>query len=101
MGGTAMLDADTQVEVALRLRRIGGQVRGLERMVGEPRLCVDLLTQISAVQAALKGVGEEILRYHVQRCVPGSFEGRLRRNQRARLEELEQIFSQYCKAPRT
>ena len=101
MEGTPMLDADPQEEAALRLRRIGGQVRGLERMVGEPRLCVDLLTQISAVQAALKGVGEEILRYHVQHCVPGSFARRLRRSERARLEELEQIFSQCCKAPRT
>ncbi len=100
MGGTAMLDSDTREQVALRLRRIGGQVRGLERMVAEPRLCVDLLNQISAVQAALKSVGEEILRFHVQRCVPGSFARRLRRNERARLEELEKIFSQYCKAPR-
>jgi DNA-binding FrmR family transcriptional regulator len=95
-----MLDSDAQEQVALRLRRIGGQVRGLERMVGDSRLCVDLLTQISAVQAALKGVGEEILRHHVQHCVPASFSRRLRRSERARLDELEKIFAQYCKEPR-
>jgi hypothetical protein len=49
VGGNPMLDSDAQEQVALRLRRIAGQMRGLERMVGESRLCVDFLTQISAV----------------------------------------------------
>jgi len=96
-----MLKADTQERLTLRLRRIEGQVRGLERMVAEPRLCVELLTQIAAVQSALKSVGDEILHYHVQRCVPESFSRRLRNSERARLEELEKVFVQYCKEPRT
>jgi DNA-binding FrmR family transcriptional regulator len=96
-----MLKADDQKRLNLRLRRIEGQVRGLERMVAEPRLCVDLLVQIAAVQAALKSVGDEILHYHVQRCVPDSFSRRLRNSERARLEELEKVFVQYCREPRT
>jgi DNA-binding FrmR family transcriptional regulator len=96
-----MLKADDQKRLNLRLRRIEGQVRGLERMVAEPRLCVDLLVQIAAVQAALKSVGDEILHYHVQRCVPESFSRRLRNSERARLEELEKVFVQYCREPRT
>ena len=96
-----MLDAEAQKRMALRLRRIEGQVRGIDRMVAEPRLCVDLLTQIAAVQSALKSVGDEILHYHVQRCVPESFNRRLRNSERARLEELERVFVQYCKEPRT
>ena len=96
-----MLDAEAQKRMALRLRRIEGQVRGIDRMVAEPRLCVDLLTQIAAVQSALKSVGDEILHYHVQRCVPESFSGRLRNSERARLEELERVFVQYCREPRT
>jgi DNA-binding FrmR family transcriptional regulator len=96
-----MLDATAQDRIALRLRRIAGQVRGVERMVAEPRLCVDLLTQISAVQAALKSVGDEVLAYHVRRCVPAAFSRRLRNAERGRLEELEKIFAQYCKEPRT
>jgi len=96
-----MLKADAQKRLTLRLRRIEGQVRGLERIVAEPRLCVDLLIQIAAVQSALKGVGDEILHYHVQRCVPESFSRRLRNSERARLEELERVFVQYCKEPRT
>ena len=96
-----MLKADDQKRLNLRLRRIEGQVRGLERMVAEPRFCVDLLIQIAAVQAALKSVGDEILHYHVQRCVPESFSRRLRNSERARLEELEKVFVQYCREPRT
>jgi DNA-binding FrmR family transcriptional regulator len=95
-----MLEADAQERLTLRLRRIEGQVRGLERMVAEPRLCVDLLTQIAAVQSALKSVGDEILHYHVQRCVPEAFSRRLRPGERARLDELEKVFVQYCKEPR-
>lgn len=96
-----MLDPKAQEGVALRLRRIEGQVRGIARMVAEPRLCVDLLTQIAAVQSALKSVGDEILHYHVRRCVPESFNRRLRNSERARLEELEKVFVQYCKEPRS
>ncbi len=52
-----------------RLKRISGQVEGLLRMVEEDRYCVDVLTQISAVQAALAKVGEEVLERHLQTCV--------------------------------
>lgn len=95
-----MLDSVAQKKMSLRLRRIEGQVRGLGRMVEEPRLCVDLLTQIAAVQAALKSVGDVILHYHVRQCVPQSFSRRLGHKERQRLEELERIFVQYWKEPR-
>jgi CsoR family transcriptional regulator, copper-sensing transcriptional repressor len=52
-----------------RLRRIEGQVRGVERMVEEDRYCIDVLTQISAVQAALEKVGLGLLDDHVHHCV--------------------------------
>jgi DNA-binding FrmR family transcriptional regulator len=94
-----MLNAHTQKSLTLRLRRIEGQVRGLERMVIKRRLCVELLTQIAAVQSALKGVGDEILHYHVRRCVPESFSRRLRNSERERLAEMEKVFVQYCKEP--
>jgi CsoR family transcriptional regulator, copper-sensing transcriptional repressor len=99
-GGHEMLDTKTQERVALRLRRIEGQVRGLQRMVESSKLCVDLLTQIAAVQAALKSAGDEILHHHLRYCVPHSFGRRLRASQKARLEEMEKIFVQYCKEPR-
>lgn len=51
-----------------RLRRIEGQVRGLQKMVDEDRYCADILTQISSVQEALRGVGRELLRNHLKHC---------------------------------
>jgi DNA-binding FrmR family transcriptional regulator len=51
-----------------RLRRIEGQVRGLQKMVEEDRYCADILTQISSVQEALRGVSRELMRNHLHHC---------------------------------
>ena len=55
-----------------RLHRIEGQVRGIERMVEEERYCIDVLTQISAVNTALESLALQILDDHVQHCVAGA-----------------------------
>src|SRR3979409_355030 len=55
-----------------RLRRIEGQVRGLQKMVDEDRYCADILTQISSVQEALRGVGRELMRNHLKHCATGA-----------------------------
>jgi CsoR family transcriptional regulator, copper-sensing transcriptional repressor len=52
-----------------RLKRIEGQVRGLQRMVAEGRYCPDILTQMASVHAALRGVGKLLMRNHLQHCV--------------------------------
>ena len=57
-----------------RLRRIEGQVRGLQRMVDEDKYCIDILTQLNSVSAALKGVGMGLLDGHVRHCVRESIE---------------------------
>ena len=51
-----------------RLRRIEGQVRGLQKMVEEDRYCPDIITQIASVQEALRGVGRQLLRNHLKHC---------------------------------
>lgn len=51
-----------------RLRRIEGQVRGLQKMVEEDRYCAEILTQISSVHEALRGVGRELMRNHLRHC---------------------------------
>jgi DNA-binding FrmR family transcriptional regulator len=51
-----------------RLRRVEGQVRGLQRMIEEDRYCADVLTQISSVQEALRAVGRELMRNHLKHC---------------------------------
>lgn len=55
-----------------RLRRIEGQVRGLQKMVDEDRYCAEILTQISSVHEALRGVGREIMRNHMKTCATGA-----------------------------
>jgi DNA-binding FrmR family transcriptional regulator len=57
-----------------RLRRIEGQVRGLQRMVDEDQYCIDILTQVNSVLAALKAVGMGLLDDHVRHCVRESIE---------------------------
>ena len=60
--------AETKEALAKRLRRIEGQVRGLQKMIDEDRYCADILTQISSVQEALRGVGRELMRNHLKHC---------------------------------
>ena len=57
-----------------RLRRIEGQVRGLQRMVDEDKYCIDILTQVNSVVAALRAVGFGLLDGHVRHCVKESIE---------------------------
>jgi len=78
----------TRAAVATRLKRIEGQVGGLLRMVAEDRYCVDVLTQINAVRAALHKVEEQILRDHVSRCVADAFAAGNVIEQRTKVEEL-------------
>src|SRR5918992_1599625 len=59
----------TKDQLATRLRRIEGQVRGIERMVDEDRYCIDVVTQISAIQAALDKVALGLLDGHARHCV--------------------------------
>jgi DNA-binding FrmR family transcriptional regulator len=62
-------------EVQARLRRIEGQVRGLQKMVEEDRYCIDVLTQVNAVKAALESVALTLLRDHTEHCVTEAIKG--------------------------
>lgn len=78
----------TKKTVLGRLKRIEGQVGGLMRMIDEDRYCVDVLTQINAVRAALHKVEEQVLRDHVSHCVAGAFSSGDVVDQRQKVEEL-------------
>jgi DNA-binding FrmR family transcriptional regulator len=78
-----------------RLRRIEGQVRGLVKMVEERRYCVDILTQIRAARAALKGVEEGVLKEHVQHCVSEAIRSGSRDEQRVKVEELLGVLGKF------
>ncbi|MFN4215467.1 MULTISPECIES: metal-sensitive transcriptional regulator [Exiguobacterium] len=62
-------DDDEREALSKRLRRIEGQVRGIQKMVESDRYCVDILTQTSAIQAALKQVELQLLERHMRKCL--------------------------------
>jgi DNA-binding FrmR family transcriptional regulator len=66
------VDPDVKSRNVTRLRRIEGQIRGLQKMVDEDRYCADILTQVSSVQEALRGVGRELMRNHLKHCATGA-----------------------------
>lgn len=68
------VDADLKERNTKRLRRIEGQVRGLQKMVEEDRYCADILTQVSSVQEALRGVARELMRNHLKHCATHAFQ---------------------------
>jgi len=91
-----MLDEAQQQAIVTRLNRIEGQVRGIRRMVQEPRLCVEILQQLAAAEAALNRISLVVFKFHVEKCVPdGINKGDPDRCQR--LSELVDIFDRFAK----
>jgi DNA-binding FrmR family transcriptional regulator len=85
----------TDEEALARLRRIEGQVRGVQRMVQEQRYCVDVLMQISAIQESLRGVGTRLLRAHLEHCVAAAATSGDPHRARTVGEELADLFGKY------
>jgi DNA-binding FrmR family transcriptional regulator len=86
------MQKDTKASCLKRLKRIEGQVRGLARMMDEDRYCIDVVTQISAVSAALRRVEEEVLRDHVAHCVEHAIASGDVKEQRRKVAELMGVF---------
>jgi DNA-binding FrmR family transcriptional regulator len=84
---------DIKASCAKRLSRIEGQVRGIARMVEEDRYCIDIVTQVSAVRAALRRLEEEVLRDHVAHCVEHAISSGSKADQRRKIEELMEVVS--------
>ena len=75
-----------------RLNRIEGQVRGVARMVDEDRYCIDILTQVQAVRAALAKVETELLKDHLGHCIEGAIVSGDKEEQRRKAAELIQLL---------
>jgi DNA-binding FrmR family transcriptional regulator len=69
------VDPEAKERSLKRLRRIEGQVRGLQRMVEEERYCADVMTQIASVHEALRSVGRELMRSHLKHCATSAIRG--------------------------
>ena len=87
---------DKQALVA-RLRRIEGQVRGVERMVADDRYCIDILTQISAANTALESLAFKILEEHVRHCVAGALASGDEEEARMKTEELLEAVQRFSR----
>ena len=83
---------DIKTSCQKRLSRIEGQVRGLSKMVDEDRYCIDIVTQISAVRAALRRVEEEVLKDHVAHCVEHAIASGNKADQRRKITELMDVI---------
>ena len=81
-----------KASVMKRLKRIEGQVRGLARMVEHDRYCIDIVTQLSAVRAALRRAEEEILADHIAHCVDEAIASGNKTQQRRKLDELTSVM---------
>ena len=86
------MQKDIKASVQKRFSRIEGQVRGLSRMVDEDRYCIDIVTQISAVRAAMRRVEEEILRDHVNHCVAHAIASGSKADQQKKIAELMDVI---------
>jgi DNA-binding FrmR family transcriptional regulator len=84
--------------IGKRLRRIEGQVRGIEKMVEDDRYCMDLLTQIAAVSKALESVALEVLDEHVKHCVAGALASG---DERAAADKTEELLAAVQRFART
>jgi len=91
------MDEDKNAAALKRLSRIEGQVRGLARMVEENRYCIDIVTQIEAVRAALRRVEEEILRDHVAHCVEHAIASGDKADQRRKVAELMDVMGRVAR----
>jgi DNA-binding FrmR family transcriptional regulator len=80
-----------------RLHRIEGQVRGIERMVDDDRYCIDILTQIAAVNTALEAVAIKILDEHVRHCVAGALSSGDEQDARVKTEELLEAVQRFAR----
>ena len=89
-----MLDSTHQESLIARLNRVEGQIRGIRRMIQEPRQCVDILQQLAAAEAALNRISFSIFRYHAERCVPDGL-GRGDPDRQRCLKELVDIFDRF------
>ena len=84
---------EAKLAVLKRLKRIEGQVGGLTRMVEDGRYCIDIVTQVSAVRAALRRAEDEILRDHVSHCVQHAINSGDKQDQRKKIAEIMEVLS--------
>jgi len=90
-----VIDGDTKVKALGRLRRIEGQVQGIQRMVEEDKYCVDILLQLAAVQGAVEQVQKLLLGQHLESCVVDAVRSGNARDRQKKMDELLDVLSRF------
>ena len=90
------VDVDLKERNTNRLKRIEGQVRGLQKMVEDDRYCADILTQVSSVQEALRSVARELMRNHLKHCATHAFK-QGEAEAEAMYDELVELFHKHAR----
>lgn len=86
---------NTKKQIETRLKRVAGQIGGIQRMVEEDRYCVDVLLQVAAAKAALERVGQIVLGSHVDTCVDTALSSGTQRERKEKIEELMDVFARF------
>ena len=90
-----MINEEMKAKALGRLRRIEGQVQGLQRMIDGEAYCVDILLQVSAVQGALEQVEKLLLGRHIESCVADAMRSGSRNDRQQKIEELLDVFARF------
>jgi DNA-binding FrmR family transcriptional regulator len=90
-----VIDDETKVKALGRLRRIEGQVQGIQRMVEEEKYCVDILLQLTAVEGAVEQVQRLLLGRHIESCVADAIRSGSTRDRQKKVDELLDVFSRF------
>jgi DNA-binding FrmR family transcriptional regulator len=90
-----VLNEETRAKARARLRRIEGQVQGLQRMIDADAYCVDVLLQISAVRGALDQVQKLLLGRHIESCVADALRSGSRAERQQKIDELLDVFARF------
>lgn len=90
-------DSEMKKNLQVRLRRVEGQVRGLQKMVEEERYCPEILEQMSSVHASLRSVGRVLLRGHLQHCATEALRSGDEKKAQRTYEELTELFYRHSR----
>jgi len=91
------VDAQLKAGNLNRLRRIEGQIRGLQKMVEEDRYCADILVQMASVQEALRGVGRNLMKNHLQHCATRAIASGKRKEMAGMYDELLELIYKHLR----
>jgi DNA-binding FrmR family transcriptional regulator len=87
----------THADQVVHLKRIEGQIRGVQKMIEQGDYCVDILTQLHAVIGAMKNVENNVFKKHLQGCVAGAIKGRSEKESREKIDEVIALLARFKK----